>query len=256
MKLIDTHAHLYLPEFDSDRTEIVNNALQSGISKIFLPNIDSSTVEPMLNLTEKFPEAFYPLIGLHPTSVNEDFQDEISKLREWLTKYRFWGIGEVGIDLYWDKTFRAQQMEAFREQVNIGLESELPVIIHSRESFDEIFSVLDEFKGKPLTGIFHSFTGTALQAKRAIEMGFLVGINGIVTFKNSGLDQVVKEIGLEKLVLETDSPYLSPVPRRGKRNESAYLLYIAEKLADIFSCDLETIIETTSRNALEVFKID
>ncbi|MDX2443227.1 MAG: TatD family hydrolase [Bacteroidales bacterium] len=256
MKLIDTHAHLYLPEFDSDRTEIVNNALQSGIAKIFLPNIDSSTVKPMLTLTEEFPGIFFPLIGLHPTSVNENFQDELSKVREWLTKYRFWGIGEVGIDLYWDKTFRDQQMEAFREQVNIGLESELPVIIHSRESFDEIFFVLEEFKGKPLSGIFHSFTGTALQAKRAIEMGFLIGINGIVTFKNSGLDQVVKEIGLEKLVLETDSPYLSPVPRRGKRNESAYLLYIAEKLADIFSCDLETIIENTSKNALEVFKID
>ena len=256
MNLIDTHAHLYLPEFNTDRTEIVSKAHKSGVEKIVLPNIDSTTIQPMLTLTDEFPDTFYPLIGLHPSSVTENFIDELSKVKEWLAKYKFWGIGEVGIDLYWDKTYKNQQVIAFREQVNIGLETELPVIIHSRESFDEIFSVLDEFNGMPLSGIFHSFTGTIAQAKRAIDMGFHIGINGIVTFKNAGLDKVVKEIGLEKLVLETDSPYLSPVPKRGKRNESVYLLYIAEKLAEIFSCDLETIIATTSKNAMKVFKIN
>lgn len=256
MNLIDTHSHLYLPEFDNDREDVVKSALDNKITKIFLPNIDSSSINPMLKLVEQYPETFYPLIGLHPTSVNENYLEELNTVKQWLSKAKFRGIGEVGIDLYWDKTFKDQQMDAFRQQIRLGLETDLPVIIHSRESFDEIFSVLEEFKGEPLNGIFHSFTGNASQAFKAIEMGFKIGINGIVTFKNSGLDKTVKEIGLENLVIETDSPYLAPVPKRGKRNETAYLVYIAQKLSEIFSYNLQTIIEITTKNAMEVFKTD
>lgn len=256
MNLIDTHAHLYLPEFDADRETVIKNALDNNITKIFLPNINSSSIQPMLKLVEDSPETFYPLIGLHPTSVKENYQEELLMVKHWLNKRKFWGIGEVGIDLYWDKTFRDQQIDAFRQQIGLSIENSLPIVIHSRESFNDIFSVLKEFKGTPITGIFHSFTGTTSQAIMAIEMGFKIGINGIVTFKNSGLDKTVNEIGLENLVLETDSPYLAPVPRRGKRNESAYLIFIAEKIADVFLCDLHRVIDLTSQNAMEIYKID
>jgi len=256
MNLIDTHAHLYLPEFDIDRDTVIKNALGNSITKIFLPNIDSSSIKPMLKLVEDSPETFYPLIGLHPTSVKENYQEELLLVKQWLSKRKFWGIGEVGIDLYWDKTFRDEQMDAFRQQIGFSIEKWLPVIIHSRESFYEIFSVLEEFKGTKLNGIFHSFTGTPSQAIKAVEMGFKIGINGIVTFKNSGLDKTIYEIGLENLVLETDSPYLAPAPRRGKRNESANLIFIAEKVADVFSCDLDYVKEVTSKNAMEVYKIN
>ncbi len=256
MDLIDTHAHLYLPEFDADIDSVIKNALDNSITKIFLPNIDSSSIQSMLKLVEDSPETFYPLIGLHPTSVKENYQEELNLVKKWLNRNKFWGIGEVGIDLYWDKTFREEQMDAFRQQIGFSVEKSLPVIIHSRESFYEIFSVLEDFKGTRLTGIFHSFTGTISQAIKAVEMGFKIGINGIVTFKNSGLDKTVYEIGLENLVLETDSPYLAPAPRRGKRNESANLIYIAEKIADVFSCDLDIVKKVTSKNAMEVYKID
>jgi len=256
MDLIDTHAHLYLPEFDADIDSVIKNALDNSITKIFLPNIDSSSIQSMLKLVEDSPETFYPLIGLHPTSVKENYQEELNLVKKWLNRNKFWGIGEVGIDLYWDKTFREEQMDAFRQQIGFSVEKSLPVIIHSRESFYEIFSVLEDFKGTRLTGIFHSFTGTISQAIKAVKMGFKIGINGIVTFKNSGLDKTVYEIGLENLVLETDSPYLAPAPRRGKRNESANLIYIAEKIADVFSCDLDIVKKVTSKNAMEVYKID
>jgi len=256
MDLIDTHAHLYLPEFDADIDSVIKNALDNSITKIFLPNIDSSSIQSMLKLVEDSPETFYPLIGLHPTSVKENYQEELNLVKKWLNRNKFWGIGEVGIDLYWDKTFREEQMDAFRQQIGFSVEKSLPVIIHSRESFYEIFSVLEDFKGTRLTGIFHSFTGTISQAIKVVEMGFKIGINGIVTFKNSGLDKTVYEIGLENLVLETDSPYLAPAPRRGKRNESANLIYIAEKIADVFSCDLDIVKKVTSKNAMEVYKID
>ena len=256
MNLIDTHAHLYLPEFDADIDSVIKNALDNSITKIFLPNIDSSSIQSMLKLVEDSPETFYPLIGLHPTSVKENYQEELNLVKKWLNRSKFWGIGEVGIDLYWDKTFREEQMDAFRQQIGFSVEKSLPVIIHSRESFYEIFSVLKDFKGTRLTGIFHSFTGTLSQAIKAVEMGFKIGINGIVTFKNSGLDKTVYEIGLENLVLETDSPYQAPAPRRGKRNESANLIYIAEKIADVFSCDLDIVKKVTSKNAMEVYKID
>ena len=253
MDLTDTHSHLYLPQFDEDRTTMIERAFQNHVLKIYLPNIDSSTIKPMLQLAEAFPENIFPLMGLHPSSVKENFREELKVVKEWLDKKIFHGIGEIGIDLYWDESHKERQIIAFREQLTYSLKYKLPVIIHARNSFDEIFMVLEEFSDKKLSGIFHSFTGNIKQAKKAIDSGFKIGINGIVTFKNSGLSEVVKEIELENIVLETDSPYLSPVPKRGKRNESSYLIYIGEKLAEIFSTDMETIARITSQNAKQVF---
>ncbi len=253
MNLTDTHSHLYLPEFDKDRNIMIEKAFQNHVSKIYLPNIDSSTIKPMLQLAEAFPENIFPLMGLHPGSVKENFREELKIVEKWLNKKIFHGIGEVGIDLYWDKRHKEHQIIAFREQLTYSLKYGLPVIIHARNSFDEIFMVLEEFSDKQLSGIFHSFTGNINQAKKAINAGFKIGINGIVTFKNSGLSEVVKEIKLKNIVLETDSPYLSPVPKRGKRNESSYLIYIGKKLAEIFYTDLETVARITSQNAKQVF---
>jgi TatD DNase family protein len=253
MTLTDTHTHLYLPEFDNDREAVLERAFQNDVSKIFLPNIDASTVDPMLRLVEQFPDQIFPMMGLHPTSVKENFREELNQVKTWLDKKIFKGVGEVGIDLYWDSTFKNMQIEAFHEQVIYSLEYNLPLIIHIRNSFDEIFNVLDEFRDRSLCGIFHSFTGNIEQARKAIRMGFKIGINGIVTFKNSGLSNVVKEIGLENIVLETDAPYLSPVPKRGKRNESSHLIYIAEKIAEIFSADMERVAAITNGNVKQVF---
>ncbi len=253
MNLTDTHSHLYLQQFDEDRDSTMKRALKNHVSKIYLPNIDSSTIKPMLQLTEAFPENVFPLMGLHPGSVKKNFEEELATVKKWLDKKIFYGVGEVGIDLYWDTSQKERQIMAFREQLKYSLKYNLPVIIHARNSFDEIFMVLEEFSAKQLSGIFHSFTGNIKQAEKAINAGFKIGINGIITFKNSGLSEVVKKIKLENIVLETDSPYLSPVPKRGKRNESSYLLYIGEKLAEIFSTDLETIARITSQNAKQVF---
>jgi TatD DNase family protein len=253
MTLTDTHTHLYLPDFDNDREAVLERAFQNDVSKIFLPNIDASTVDPMLRLVEQFPDQIFPMMGLHPTSVKENFREELNHVKSWLDRKIFKGVGEVGIDLYWDSTFKDMQIEAFREQVFYSLEYNLPLIIHIRNSFDEVFNVLNEFRYRSLCGIFHSFTGNIEQARKAIRMGFKIGINGIVTFKNSGLSELVKNIGLDHIVLETDAPYLSPVPKRGKRNESSHLIYIADKIAEIFSTDMEKVAAITSQNAKQVF---
>jgi len=253
MFFTDTHSHLYLPEFDQDRDEMIKRAIDQKITEIFLPNIDSESIYPMLQLADKFPQNCFPMMGLHPTSVKKNFRQELETIEEWLEKRSFVGIGEVGIDLYWDKTFRKEQILAFQHQIQLSLNHNLPLIIHSRNSFQEIFSSLENFSNKNLRGIFHSFTGTIEEAQRAIGMGFKIGINGIVSFKNSGLDKVVAEIGLDQLVLETDSPYLAPVPKRGKRNESSFLIYIAEKIAEISGTDIEIVASITNQNAAEVF---
>lgn len=253
MSFIDTHSHLYLPEFDQDRDEMIKRAIDQEITKIFLPNIDSESILPMLQLADKFPQNCFPMMGLHPTSVKNNFQQELEIVEKWLEKKSFFGIGEVGIDLYWDKTFRDEQILAFQHQIKLSLDHNLPLIIHSRNSFHEIFSSLENFRNKNLQGIFHSYTGTIEEAYRAINLGFKIGINGIVSFKNSGLDKIVAEIGLDHLVLETDSPYLAPVPKRGKRNESSFLIYIAEKIAEITGEDLEKVALITNRNAAEIF---
>lgn len=234
--------------------EVIARAKEKGVEKFFLPNIDSTTIDSMWNLTIEYPGVCFPMIGLHPTSVKENYIDELKKVKDELDKKRYCAIGEIGIDLYWDKTFISQQREAFRSQINLAKEFNLPVVIHSRESFNEIFNIIDEENDENLKGIFHCFTGSKDDAIRIMNYGgFKLGIGGVVTFKNGGIDKFLSEIPLEYLVLETDSPYLAPVPYRGKRNESAYLIEIAEKLAAIYNREVNDIAEITSSNSLEIF---
>ena len=255
MQFIDTHTHLYLPEFDTDRDEVVNRAIGKGISKMLLPNIDMESVDLMISAVSRYPGICFPMIGLHPTSVKEDYLSQLEKLEDLAAKIKIVAIGEIGIDLYWDKTFLKEQIISFRRQVAFAIDNKLPVVVHSREAFPEVFSVLDEFKGKSLRGVFHAFTGTMNDAEAAVSMGFKLGIGGIVTFKNSGLDKIVREIGPQNLILETDSPYLSPVPYRGKRNESSYLCIINKKLADIFGMSEEEIASVTYSNSVGLFNL-
>jgi TatD DNase family protein len=255
MQLIDTHTHLYLPEFDTDRDEMVNRAVGSGVEMMLLPNIDIQSVGLMLSACSRYSGICHPMTGLHPTSVKEDYLQQLDKLESLISKHKFIAIGEIGIDLYWDKTFLAEQQIAFRRQISFALENNLPVVVHSRESFPEVFSVLDEFTGKGLKGVLHAFTGNIEDAERAIRMGFKLGIGGIVTFKNSGLDKIVKEIGPDNLILETDSPYLAPVPHRGKRNESSFICLINNKLAEIFGMSEEAIASITYNNSAELFRL-
>lgn len=255
MKLIDTHSHIYSEAFDEDIAEAIQRAKDANVGQIFLPNIDSESIEPMFKLVKEYPGFCLPMMGLHPTSIKENYEEELAICEKWLSEEKFIAIGEIGIDLYWDKTYLKEQIFAFEKQLNWSVERELPVVIHARDSFSEIFEVLESFKSKKLTGVFHSFTGNLEQANKAIEMGFLLGLNGILTFKNSGLDQVVREIDTKHLILETDSPYLAPTPKRGKRNESAYVALIAKKLAEIQNLSLEEVAEITSRNAQNLFKL-
>lgn len=255
MQLIDTHTHLYLPEFDTDRDEVVNRAVSSGVVKMLMPNIDIQSVDLMLYTEARYPGVCYPMIGIHPTSVKEDYLLQLDKLQNLATKHKFIAVGEIGIDLYWDKTFLKEQVVAFRRQIAFAIDKGLPVVIHSRESFPEVFSVLEEFEGKGLKGAFHAFTGNIKDAEKATGMGFKLGIGGILTFKNPGLDKIVKEIGLDNLILETDSPYLSPVPHRGKRNESSYICIINKKLAEILGMSEEEVASITFANSSGLFNL-
>lgn len=256
MILVDTHAHLYLGNFDADREKVINDAIARGVEKIVLPNINSKSIEELKKVYEKFPSNLFPLMGLHPTSVKDDFEKELEIVKSELKTTVYYGIGESGIDLYWDKTFFEFQKQAFEFQIQLAIEYQLPIIIHARESFDEIFKIISKYKNRQIRGIFHAFTGTLEQAKKIInEFGFFLGIGGIITFKNSGLDKVVQQISLEHLVLETDAPFLAPVPHRGKRNESGYLVYIVEKIAQIQNCSIDRVAEVTTKNASELFNI-
>lgn len=253
MKLIDTHTHLYSGKFGSDREEMIERAVERGVEQFFLPNIDSNSIEGMLALEAAYPDRCFPMMGLHPCSVQENYEEELAIVRSWLDKRRFCAIGEIGIDLYWDKSTLPIQEVAFRRQIDWALEFDLPIVIHARESLEEILAVLEGIRDEKLRGIFHCFTGNADQAERAIRMGFHLGIGGVLTFKNAGLDKTVADIELKHLVLETDAPYLAPVPKRGKRNESAYVYFVAEKLADIKGVSLEEIAEITTANAEKIF---
>jgi TatD DNase family protein len=255
MQLIDTHTHLYLPEFDSDRDEVVSRAIGNSIVKMLLPNIDLQSVDQMLSVVNRYPGICYPMTGLHPTSVKSDFLSQLDQLEKLFDKQKFIAIGEIGIDLYWDKTLLNEQIISFRRQIAFAYDNSLPVVIHSREAFPEVFSVLDEFKGKKLKGVFHAFTGSVEDAEKAINLGFKLGIGGIITFKNSGLDRIVSETSPENLILETDSPYLAPMPYRGKRNESAYLNIINRKLADIFGIKEEEMASITYSNSVSLFNL-
>ena len=255
MQFIDTHTHLYLPEFDADRDEVIKRAVGNGISKMLLPNIDIQSVDLMLATVDRYRGICYPMTGLHPTSVKDDYISQLEMLEKLVTKHNFVAIGEIGIDLYWDKTYLKEQLFSFRRQIAFASDKGLPIVIHSREAFPEVFSVLEEFKGIELKGVFHAFSGSIEDAKKAIEMEFKLGIGGIVTFKNSGLDKIIKETGPESLVLETDSPYLAPAPYRGKRNESSYICIINKKLADIFGIGEEEIASVTYSNSVALFNL-
>ncbi len=254
MELIDTHAHIYLKQFNTDRKEVIARAIGSSISRIFLPNIDISTLSSALELETEFPGLCYAMIGLHPCSVNADFEQELKTLEEWLSKRSFSGIGETGTDLYWDQSFRDQQIESLKIQVNWAEKYKLPIILHSRDSLDLSIQIIEEAHSKDLTGIFHCFTGSLDQARQIINLGFYLGIGGVLTFKNSDLGSVIENIPPEKIVLETDSPYLTPHPHRGKRNEPAYIQLIAQRLAEIYDTDISTIADITTKNAKKIFK--
>lgn len=253
--LVDTHSHIYSEDFSNDQEEVIQRAFENDVRKIVLPNIDSSSVKKMLDLADRYPQICYPLIGLHPTSVNEDYEEELELVAFWLKKRNFYGIGEIGIDLYWDKTFISEQTDAFLRQIILAKKYELPVVVHVRESFDEVFAVLQQEKSDRLRGVFHSFSGTMEQAQLITEFGFKLGINGIITFKNNGLDQILPKIDPCHILLETDSPYLTPVPFRGRRNESSYLVYVAQKVAEIYQLPVAEITRITAENAEKLFKI-
>jgi TatD DNase family protein len=253
--LIDTHSHIYSTDFIHDLDEVIQRAYSNDVRKIILPNIDSSSVKNLLDLVDTYPHICIPLMGLHPTSVNHDYQEELQVVDYWLKKRKFYGIGEIGIDLYWDKSFLDEQTHAFRHQLDLAKQYKLPVVIHVRDSFDEVYQVLNEINDENLNGVFHSFTGTIDQAKLIIELGFKIGVGGIVTFKRSGLDQIIKQIDPSHLILETDSPYLTPIPFRGKRNESSYLIYIAQKIADLHQMTIGDIAKITTENARNLFGI-
>lgn len=253
MKLIDTHTHLYLDAFDTDRAAVIDKAEKEGIEQFFLPNVDKTTIEGMLEMEEKWPDKCFPMMGVHPCSIKEDFELELKIARDWLEKRSFAAVGEIGIDLYWDKTFFEQQKIAFRRQIDWALEFNLPIVIHSRDATDIIIELLNKIKGEKPKGIFHCFSGSLSQAQSIIDLGFYLGIGGVLTFKNGGLDKIIKDVELKYLVLETDAPYLTPTPFRGKRNESSYIKLIAEKLAAIKEIDLEEVAKITTANAETVF---
>ncbi len=253
--MIDTHSHIYSSQFDDDRAEMLEKAKQAGVQHIFMPNIDVETISGMNALAEQY-DWCHPLMGLHPGHVKEDWEDRLAFVLQELNNNpkKYAGVGEIGIDLYWDKTFIEPQKIAFAKQIEASLENDLPIVIHCRDAFDEVFEVLERYKSTTLYGIFHCFTGNLEQAKRALNFNLKLGIGGVVTFKNGGLDKVVAQLSLNDLVLETDAPYLAPAPHRGKRNEPAYTALVADKLSNIFEVSLAEVTRITTKNAAEIFK--
>ena len=254
--LIDTHTHLYSSQFDQDREDVIKQSIKNGVDKFLLPNIDKSSIQGMLALQNKFPLNCFAMMGLHPCSVDLNWEQELEEINTLLQQERIIAIGEIGIDLYWDKTYVAQQKEAFIRQISWAKEMNLPIVIHARDSFSEIYSVLDQVNDERLKGVFHCFTGSSEDVSKIQSYGgFKFGIGGVVTFKKSGLDEVVKHIPIEEILLETDAPYLAPTPHRGKRNESSYLPIIASKLSDIFEISEQEVARITSQNAVELFRL-
>lgn len=255
MIFTDTHTHLYSEQFNEDQHLVVKNALNANVSRFFIPAIDSSYFGAMLDLEKKYPKHIFLMMGLHPTHVKENYLEELAFVKKQLNKKNFYAVGEIGIDLYWDKTFLQQQQDAFKTQIKWAKEKKLPIAIHCRDAFNEIFEILEEEKGEDLFGIFHCFTGNLEQAKKAISYNLKLGIGGVVTFKNGKIDTFLNQIPLQNIVLETDAPYLAPTPFRGKRNESSYLIKIAEKLTEIYQKPLTEIAQITTQNSKEIFKI-
>tara|TARA_R110002167_G_scaffold137287_1_gene324181 strand:- start:1057 stop:1824 length:768 start_codon:yes stop_codon:yes gene_type:complete len=255
MMITDTHTHLYSEAFDEDRCAIIQNAIDLGVGRFFIPAIDASYTQAMFDLEQLFPDHVFLMMGLHPTHVKENYGMELEHVAAMLAQRKFYAVGEIGIDLYWDKSFLEQQQEAFRYQIKLAKAHSLPIVIHCRDAFDEIFDILEEEKGEALFGIFHCFTGTLEQAHRAISYNMKLGIGGVVTFKNGKIDTFLKQIDIKHIVLETDSPYLAPVPYRGKRNESAHIIQVLRKVADLYGLDVAEIAEITTRNSKAVFGI-
>jgi len=253
MQLIDTHTHIYLPEFDNDRDEAIERAVKAGVVQLLMPNIDSSSIGLMLAAEKNYPGICLPMMGLHPTSVSGNYREELETIESEASSGKYIAIGEIGIDLYWDKTHLKEQIIVFKRQVALAISASLPVVIHSRNSFPEVFEALEEFKGSGLKGVFHAFTGTQDDAVRALGIGFKLGIGGIVTFRNSDLPGIVKEAGPDNMILETDSPYLAPVPYRGKRNESSYLCNVNDRVAEILGITREESASFTFANSVQLF---
>lgn len=255
MTITDTHTHLYSESFDEDRNEMIKRAIDANITRFFIPAIDSEYVEAMYALEKEFPKHVFLMAGLHPTHVKENYREELALVEKQLEERKFYAVGETGVDLYWDKSTLNIQQEAFRYQIQLAKKHQLPIVIHCRDSFDEVFEVLEDEKGEGLFGIFHCFTGTYEQAKQALSYNMKLGIGGVVTFKNGKIDKFLKEIPLSEIVLETDSPYLAPVPYRGKRNESSYLVEVLEKVAQVYNTTPQEVAEVTTRNSKEIFGI-
>jgi len=262
MTFTDTHTHLYAEEFNEDRKAMITRAIDSGVSRMFLPNIDIHSIQPMLDVVWEFPKHCFPMMGLHPCSVDENAEANLFQIHKWFTKRKltgrqsgFFAVGEIGLDYHWSLDFKEQQINAFKKQLLWAIQMDLPVVIHSRNSTADIISIIREMNHPKLRGIFHCFSGNEEQAKQIIELGFYIGIGGVLTFKNSGLDKAIENIELEHIVLETDAPYLAPVPFRGKRNEPEYLLLIAKRLGELKGSTIETIAEVTTANSIKIFGI-
>ncbi|MCM8568683.1 TatD family hydrolase [Gramella jeungdoensis] len=255
MKITDTHTHLYSEAFDDDRDEVIKKAIENDIKRFFIPAIDSEYTRSMYELEKKYPENVFLMMGLHPTHVKENFEEELEHVEAEFQKRDFFAVGEIGIDLYWDKSTLDIQKEAFKRQIQLAKKYDLPIVIHCREAFDEIFEVLESEKDEQLYGIFHCFTGTHEQAKQALSYNMKLGIGGVVTFKNGGIDKFINQISLNNIVIETDSPYLAPAPYRGKRNDPVYILKVVEKLADLYGVDKEEVARITTENSKEIFGI-
>jgi TatD DNase family protein len=256
MILTDTHTHLYSAEFGEEKKQLIEQAIEQGVSRFFMPNVDSTSIDSMFEIEKLFPQNCFTMMGLHPCSVKEDYEAELQIAEQWLEKRKFVAIGEIGIDLYWDKTFFVQQQDAFRKQISWAKKYGLPYVIHSRNSFDEVMEIVSEFKNDHIKAIFHCFSGNVEQAEQVIAAGdFKLGIGGVVTFKNSGLDKVVDAIDLKHLVLETDAPYLAPTPYRGKRNNPEYLLLVAKKIAEIKNISIEEVVAVTTENSKYIFGV-
>jgi len=253
MQYIDSHAHIYSPKYDSDRDDVIASCLEKGVNKIYMPNIDVESIDAMLEAELRYPGICIPMMGLHPCDVSKDFEKQLYVMEDWLNKRPFAAVGEIGIDLYWDKTTLDIQKEALRIQISWAKEKNLPIVLHCRESLPETIALVKEEMGDGLSGIFHCFSGTEAQAREIIEMGFLLGIGGVATFKNGGLDKVLPDLGLEHLVLETDGPYLAPVPFRGKRNSPEYIPLIAKRIAELTDTEEQSVAEVTNKNAARIF---
>ncbi|MEX0273382.1 MAG: TatD family hydrolase [Flavobacteriaceae bacterium] len=255
MLITDTHTHLYSEAFDADRDTVIQSALDAGIQRFFVPAIDSTYTQAMFHLRDTYPDHVYLMMGLHPTHVKENFKEELAHVEKMLAEHTFHAVGEIGIDLYWDKGTLAIQREAFQYQIQLAKRHKLPIVIHCREAFDAIFDVLEMEKGDDLFGIFHCFTGTKEQAERVISFNMKLGIGGVVTFKNGKIDQFLHEVDLKHIVLETDSPYLAPVPHRGKRNDAVYLLKVLQKVGELYGMPIDQVARITTENSKEVFGI-